>query len=142
MVELGAGLLIVAIFMIAGLLVYSALLLLTAAIASIEERTFGKAIFSTLAASFGTITVGFLTGVIPFIGQLIAFAASLLLPVIFTQVIFNTTFTKALVAELLRFLIVLAFSALLFLISILFVGMSAVQGNLSEFINQYGGQLF
>ena len=142
MVALGVGVLIVGVSIVVGVLLYSLLLLLTAAIANIEERSFGKAVFSTLAACFSTFVVSSLTGFIPIVGQLISLLACIALPVLLTQAIFNTTFVKALVAELLRFLIVLTFSAIMLLITILFARMSAVQGNLSQFINQYGGQLF
>jgi hypothetical protein len=120
------------------LLLYSALLLFTASISNIEERSFGKALFSTLAGFFASLVVGFFLGLIPFIGLAMSFLASIFIPVLITQAIFNTTLVKALVAEILRFAIVSLITMIMAFITIAVVGLGALQTGLSEALQEYG----
>jgi len=119
------------------LMVYSVLLLLTAAMAKIEDRSLGKAILSTFCAFVASIILGFTLGMIPFLGWIISFIASLIIPVLITQGIFNTTFTKALIAEILRMAII---SIIAFLIVITFMGLigfEAIQQGFADVLQNF-----
>lgn len=136
----GIGLIII-IFSLSGLFIafifHSMLLYLAAGWVSIEDRRFSKAVLSTLAGLMASFAVAIFLGLIPFIGWAVSFCACIIIPVLITQAIFNTTFVKALSAELIRFAIISLLSAIAMLLVLVFVGFEAVQQGAADFFQQY-----
>jgi len=128
---LAAGFIIFALGMLAlvfFVILYSLLLYVAAAIVDIAERSFGKAILSTIISFLSGIFLNF----IPFIGWVISFAAGFIIPVVITQSIFNTTFVKAFLAELIRWCVVMFGTILLIFAVIGIIGFEAFQMHLNE----------
>ncbi len=114
-------------------LFFSLLLYISAALVNIHDRSFGKALLSTLLATLISFASGLLVGFIPFIGPIISFIASFIIPVVVTQFVFKTDFIKALLAELIRFAFVMVLFGIFILAVIGIVGLEALQSYLMEF---------
>lgn len=113
-------------------LFYSILLYISAAIVNIENRTFSKALISTLLSTLISMAAGFLLGFIPFIGVIISMAAGFLIPVVITQSVFHTDFIKALLAELIRMVISAILAGICIFAVIALVGMEALQSHMAD----------
>ncbi len=128
------GITIIALIIAAGLsmffimlLINSVLLHFAAICVSISQRSFGKAFLSTLQSFFLVLFVGIALSFIPFIGQTLTFAAGLLLPALITMNVYQTTFTKAFLAELIRMGIGFFFLVLITFMIVLIVGFGTFQ---------------
>lgn len=126
---LGVAALVIGIGMIALvfiLIVHTILLYCAAAWVSIAQRSFGKALLSTLLAFILSMFVGFILGCVPYLGWFMSMAAGFVLPILVTWHVYNTTFAKAFLAELIRFCIE-AFLLILFVLAIVFfIGSEAI----------------
>ncbi|HPQ40407.1 MAG TPA: hypothetical protein PLV45_08535 [bacterium] len=140
MEHLGIGIIII-ILSLLGLFIafifYSLLLHLAAGWVNIDDRRFSKALLSTLAGLMAFFSVGIFLSLLPFIGWAISFAAGIIIPVLITQAIFNTTFVKALSAELIRFAIVSLLSAIALLLVLILVGFEAVHQGAADLFQHY-----
>jgi hypothetical protein len=127
---LGVAALIIGIGFIAlifMLFMHTILLYFAAAWVSIAQRSFGKAFLSTLLSFILSIFVGFILGCVPFLGWFMSMAASLVLPVLVTWHVYNTSFTKAFLAELIRFCIEAFLLILIGLAFVFFIELEAVK---------------
>ncbi|MCD4654908.1 hypothetical protein K8T06_13360 [bacterium] len=124
------------------LMVYSALLYLTTAWAKVDDRTFGKAILSTFCGFLASFVISIFLGFVPLIGWLFSILAGIFIPALITQNIFHTTFTKALIAEILRFAIIMLISFVLLMGAVGIIGFEAIQHGLTDAFQQYSSGIF
>lgn len=120
----------------------SLLLWMTAGMVSIENNSLGKAFLSTLCGFFASLAVGGILGLIPFLGILLSLITTLIIPSVITMAIFSTTFTKAFLAELFRFLIMTGFSILMGILAVMVLGMETIQGHASQYLEQFTSSIY
>ncbi|MGB3976474.1 MAG: hypothetical protein WBM02_12100 [bacterium] len=125
---------IIALIIIAGLIFFVLTLLIDAGIiyfatycVSIPNRSFGKAFLTALASFFLSLLAGLAVGFIPRVGLAFSFGAGLLLSAVVIMNVYQTTFTKGLLADLIRKGIGLFVSALIIVLTILTIGLGTLQ---------------
>ena len=117
--------LIIAVFAVAiliGLFIQAGFLMWGASIAKIENRSFGKALGTTILGWIASFVFSLMVIFIPYIGTVIGFAGGLLIAALIMMPIFSTTFGKALVATLLAWVLELAVIGGILLLGVALVG--------------------
>ena len=104
------------------LFVSAAFLLWGARLAGIERRSFGRAIGALLLGGLASALLSGLLRTSPYVGAGLGFLLGLCVSAFVTMAVFDTTFGKALVANLLAWLLPFALAAVFVLLGFAFLG--------------------
>jgi hypothetical protein len=88
-----------------GIIVVPWTYILGARVVGIDKPSFLKAFITALLAGIAASIVTSIVGLVPILGSVLALIASIVVPAIAIQLIFETTFGKALIIELISFAI-------------------------------------
>ena len=125
MEELAGIVIIVVVGVIFGLFISAAFLMWGARIATIESRTYGKALGATFLGGIASFFLSLVFSVVPGFGTVIGFICGYLIQALIMMPIFDTTFGKALGATVIASVLMIVVVGVIFLISI-FLGISLV----------------
>lgn len=78
---------------------------LGARVVGIDKPSFLKALLAAILAGISTSIISSIIGLVPILGGILAFAAAFVVPAIAIQLLFDTTFGKGLIIELISFAI-------------------------------------
>jgi len=120
--EVGGVIAILVFGWLLGLFFHAAVLIWGARLTGIENRTFGKAIGTTILGSVATFLLGLLFSVVPVIGTLLGVFGGFLITAAIMMTIFKTTYGKALIATILASVISIALIGGLILLALASVG--------------------
>ena len=124
--EVLAGItLIVVVGLIVGLFISAAFLMWGARIATIESRTYGKALGTSFLGGVASLFLSLVFSVVPIFGTIIGLICGFLVQALIMMPIFETTFGKALGATIISSVLMIVVVGVIFLISII-LGFSLV----------------
>jgi hypothetical protein len=105
----------VIVAILVGVPIAAGILLLCARVAGIQNRTFGKALATTVIAVLASYVLAVVIGLVPGVtGTVLGYVAGFLASVLITMGIFRTTFGRALVTQLMTWVVcIIVFSCIL-----------------------------
>ena len=128
----GAVLAVIVVGVFIGLFISAAFLLWGARIAGVENRSFGKALGTTLLGGIASFILSLVLSVLPVIGTVVSFIGGFLIAALIMMAIFKTTYGKALWATILTWVLSLVVVGGLILLGIAAVGGWAVLGQKAQ----------
>ncbi|MCF8111959.1 MAG: hypothetical protein K9J85_10785 [Desulfobacteraceae bacterium] len=121
---------VIAILIVAaviGLLVSAAFLFLGASIVGVENRTFGKALATTIIGGIASFVASLFLSILPVIGTILGFICGFFISALIMMSIFSTTFGNALGATVLAWVFsLIVFGGITLLILAMFGGLAAM----------------
>jgi hypothetical protein len=124
----GAVIAIIVLGVLVGLFINAAFLLWGARIAGIENRTFGKALGTTILGGLAAFVLSLVLSVVPVIGTVLGFIGGFFIAALIMMPIFGTTYGKALGATVLAWVLSLVIVGGLILVALAAVGGLAMLG--------------
>ncbi|MHB1034375.1 MAG: hypothetical protein ACYC35_24240 [Pirellulales bacterium] len=124
----GAVIAIITLALLIGFFINSAFLLWGASLAGIENRTFGKAMGTTLLGGIASLILSLMCSVVPVIGTVLGFIGGFFIMALMMTAIFSTTYGKALAAVVIAWVLSLIVVGGLILLGLLVGGGLAILG--------------